>query len=1027
MLTIPMLTTKGAISLGDVRLRMLVALLAGLSPAFGQDTLAARWEGRTVSRIEFEPQQQPLPLEELNRLLPFKAGDALRMDQVRDAIQKLYTTGRYSDISVQADPEGAGVAVHISTELNYFISGVNISGESEPPNRNQLITASKLELGGLFMEGDLDQAVNNFQDKLRVNGFYNAGVQHRVDLRGETSEANIYFEIATGARAHFDGVELAGQIDRPEDSVIRATGWHRGLAFIWLPGWRYVTENRVQTGIERLRKDFQKGDRLEAKVTLDKLDYHPTSNTVTPYLTIDSGPIVEVRTTGTNTKASIWRRSVGWIPGLKGGTDVSSSRLRELVPIYQERTVDRSLLVEGQRNLMEYFRSKGYFDSQVEFQQSEPEANRSLIEYNITPGTRHKLRRIEITGNRYFDAETLRERMYLQTASFLRRRYGTYSERLLQQDQDNIANLYRANGFPDVMVTHPAVMDDYQGQHGNLAVEIQVMEGTQWLVNQLTIDGVSAEDQEYLRSNLRSTEGQPYSEANLAADRDTVLGYFYNDGYPDAQFESSQEAASEPNRMNVHFRVTPGVRQYVRGTLVRGLETTKPSLVASRILLAPGDPISQSRIAQSQQKLYDLGIFAKVQTALQNPEGSEERKYVLFHLDEARKYSFNIGFGAEFARIGGGTATFDSPAGAAGFSPRASVGVSRLNVLGRGHTVSLQGLVSTLRQRALLNYVAPQFEGHESLALSFSALFDDSKDVRTFAARRWEGTVQLAQKVSRAKTFQYRYTFRRVTLDENSLKIAPGAIPLLSQPVRVGLIGGSFVQDRRDDPVNSHRGVLNTVDLAYASKAFGSETTFTRLLLRNANYYPISKDIVIARTLQFGYIQRWAGLPEIPLSERFFSGGGSTNRAFPDNQAGPRDLVTGFPIGGSALFFHSTELRFPLIGDNIGGVLFHDMGNVYSDVTAVSWRFHQKNLQDFDYMVHSIGFGIRVRTPVGPIRGDLSFSPNAPAFFGFNGTRDELLNTPPSQPLCSPQTPSPTCSNQKIGWFQFHFSLGQTF
>jgi outer membrane protein insertion porin family len=992
--------------LGNVRLRMLVALLAGLSPAFGQDTLAARWEGRTVSRIEFDPPQQPLPLEELNRLLPFKAGDALRMDQVRDAIQKLYATGRYSDISFQADPEGSGVAIHIATELNYFISGVNISGESEPPNRNQLITASKLELGGLFMEADVDQAVNNFQDKLRVNGFYNAGVQHRVDLRGETSEANIYFEIVTGARANFDGVELSGQVDRPLSSVIKSTGWHRGLGFIWLPGWRNVTESRVQTGVERLRKDFQKGDRLEAKVTLDKLDYHPEGNTVTPHLTIDSGPIVEVRTSGAK---------------------VSSSRLHELVPVYQERTVDRSLLVEGQRNLMEYFRSKGYFDSQVEFQQSDPETNRSLIEYSITPGTRHKLKHIEITGNRYFDAATLRERMYLQTASFLRRRYGTYSERLLQQDEDNIANLYRANGFPDVKVTHPPIQDDYQGQHGNLAVEIQVMEGTQWLVSQLTIEGVSAEDQEYLRSNLRSTEGQPYSEANIAADRDTVLGYFYNDGYPDAQFDSNQEAATEPNRMNVRFRVTPGVRQYVRGTLVRGLETTKPSLVASRIAMAPGDPISQSRIAQSQQKLYDLGIFAKVQTALQNPDGSEERKYVLFHLDEARKYSFNVGVGAELARIGGGTTTFDSPAGATGFSPRASIGVSRLNFMGLGHTVSLQTLASTLRQRALLNYVAPQFEGHESLSLSFSALFDYSKDVRTFAARRWEGTVQLAQKVSRANSFQYRYTFRRVTLDQNSLQITPGAIPLLSQPVRVGLIGGSFVQDRRDDPVNSHRGILNTVDLAYAWRGFGSQTTFTRLLLRNATYHPIRRDIVIARTLQFGYIQRFGGLPEIPLSERFFSGGASTQRAFPDNQAGPRDLLTGFPIGGSALFFHSTELRFPLIGDNIGGVLFHDMGNVYSGVTAVSFRFHQKNLQDFDYMVHSIGFGIRVRTPVGPIRGDLSFSPNAPRFFGFNGTRDDLLAIPPSEPLCSLQAPLPRCSNQKISWFQFHFSLGQTF
>src|SRR4029077_4184139 len=115
-----------------------------------------------------------------------------------------------------------------------------------------------------------------------------------------------------------------------------------------------------------------------------------------------------------------------------------------------------------------------------------------------------------------------------------------------------------------------------------------------------------------------------------------------------------------------------------------------------------------------------------------------------------------------------------------------------------------------------------------------------------------------------------------------------------------------------DDPTTSRRGIYNTIDLALASKAFGSETDFTRLLLRNSTYHPLSRSVVIARTLQFGYIQRLGGLPEIPLAERFFAGGASSHRAFPDNQAGPRDPTTGFPLGGSALLLHSTELRFPL-------------------------------------------------------------------------------------------------------------------
>ncbi|PYT12080.1 MAG: hypothetical protein DMG59_24615, partial [Acidobacteria bacterium] len=361
----------------------------------------------------------------------------------------------------------------------------------------------------------------------------------------------------------------------------------------------------------------------------------------------------------------------------------------------------------------------------------------------------------------------------------------------------------------------------------------------------------------------------------------------------------------------------------------------------------------------------------------------------------------------------GGVTTFDQPAGTTGFSPRISLGLSRLNLLGLGHTVSLQTRASTVEQRALLSYLLPQFSGNENLSLTFSGLFDYSHDVRTFAARRWEGSVQLGQRLSRANTLQYRFSFRRVTITD--LKISPELIPLLSQPERTGQVSLAFIQDRRDDPINSHRGIYNTVDAGIALKQFGSETVFTRLLLRNSTYHPLSRDVVVARTLQLGYIQRLAGLPEIPLAERFFSGGATSNRAFPENQAGPRDLQTGFPIGGNALIFHSTELRFPLFGDNIGGVLFHDMGNVYDEVRDVSFRFRQRNLQDFDYMVHGIGFGIRYRTPIGPIRADFSLSPNSPRFFGFQGTEEQLL------------AGAGQLVTQRISIFQFHFSLGQTF
>ena len=141
--------------------------------------------------------------------------------------------------------------------------------------------------------------------------------------------------------------------------------------------------------------------------------------------------------------------------------------------------------------------------------------------------------------------------------------------------------------------------------------------------------------------------------------------------------------------------------------------------------------------------------------------------------------------------------------------------------------------------------------------------------------------------------------------------------------------------------------------------------------------------------------------PIIPLAERFFGGGNLSHRGFPENQAGPRDLAYGLlALGGSAEFFNSTELRFPLIGENINGVLFHDMGNVYSSIGQIGFRVTQHDSSDFDYMVHAIGFGVRYRTPIGPgIRLDLSYSLNPPRFNGFSGTYSDLVNCTASRHL----------------------------
>jgi outer membrane protein assembly complex protein YaeT len=953
------------------------------------------YEGMPVASVAVEPLPQPFPASELSGMVSLKKGQPLRAADIRATIEKLFATGRYSDIVVDAKLVDGQAEITFITRGNWFVAQVTVTGAGSPPSRGQLINATGLKLGAPFQAEDLATATSNLHKILANNGFFEARVESSVERDERTQQANIHFEVTPGRRARIARPVVQGDFTVPESRIVDATSW-RG----WF-GWQQMTYDRMQQGLRRVTESFQEKDFLMARVTLEEVRYDPATQTATPYLRVNQGPAVRVDTVGAK---------------------VNRGRLKKLVPVFEERAVDQDLLSEGARELTESYQAKGYFDAYVSFKSETAADGSLLVHYLIDRGERQKLVSLTLQGNHYFDTATIRERMLIAPASVFQQRHGRFSAGILERDMAAIAALYRSNGFRDVK-TGARIDSRFEGKPNRVAVSVNIEEGHQWFVSSFQIEGVSEQNSSAVRSLLQSGPGQPFSDASIAADRESVLSYYYNQGYPNADFEFRYKESEQPSRMELQYRITEGPRYTVREVLVGGLQVTHPRLVNKRIGISVGDPVSQIQMTETQRRLYDLGIFAKVETAVQNPDGEETSRYTVVQVEESHKYSLALGLGAELARIGGSQTDLTTPAGEAGFSPRASLDISRLNFRGLAHTVTLRTRVSSLQQRMLLSYAAPQIRGLQNVDLSFTALFDNSEDVRTFSARRWEGSTQIAQRWTRSKTFFYRFAYRRVSVDESTLKITKELVPLLSQPVRVGVLSAGYVDDRRDDPTDSHSGTYNSLDLGVASRVFASEADFFRLLGRNSTYHRLGRRVVLARTMSFGLMTTLRTRPElppspqdIPLPERFFSGGASSLRAFPENQAGPRDLDTGFPLGGKALLTFSTELRFPLFGQNLRGVLFHDAGNVYSSLEDISFRVSQREKTDFDYMVHSAGFGVRYRTPVGPVRMDFSFSPNSPRFFGCNGTMSELISSG-----CQSKT------DQRINRFQFHFSLGQTF
>ena len=977
---------------------------------------APNFYGMRVLRVEYVPDRQPLLADDLEAAQAVKAGNALSEEAVGQTIDQLFATGYYKDIQVDAEPASGGVVLRVVTELNTFVGHLDVQGKIiTPPNEGQIRSLTQLNLGTPFDPGILTAAKKSIEDLLKNNGLYESTVTLESEKEPETQQVNVTLTIDPGKRARYSSPIIEGDTKLSDSTIIRATGWRYPIIHIW----KQVTESLTRKGLDGIQKKYQGKDRLTATVDLQGMDYNPSTRRLQPKLKINAGPKIEVKTLETK---------------------VSKRKLTRYIPIYQEGAVDRDLLVEGAANLRNYFQSQGYPDVDVTFRQLPPENDKQTIEYFIAKGARQKLADVEIRGNKYFRTETIRERMLLAPSSF-QFRHGRYSEAYRQRDEDTIANLYKANGFRNIKVSSK-VEDNYKGKANQLAVTFDITEGQQWYVSKLYLSGVGDAQKETIENRLSSSQGQPYSDLSVSTDRNAILTYYYTHGFRKANFRFSATPSDVPNHMDLHYEVAPGPQDFVRDVIISGLSTTRPSLIEKNIFIKPGDPLSPAQISEGQQKLYNLGIFAQINSAIQNQDGTAAHKYVLYDFDEAKRYTINVGFGAEIAQFGPTANTLQSPAGSQGFSPRVSFDVSRLNFLGLAHTISLRTRVSNIQQRAALTYLAPSLQNVEGRDLTVSGLYDVSRDVRTFASRRQEASIQLSNRLSKPTTVYVRFAYRRVST--SNVVIPTLLVPQLLQPVRIGMLSGNLVQDRRDNPADAHRGIYNTVDIGLASKAFGSQRTFGRVLLRNATYTPIGKKLVFARQIEFGLVQPFhipKGLTEsevIPLPERFFGGGSISHRGFPENQAGPRDIgtpqgpgapasqPTGFPLGGNAILFSNLELRFPLLGENIGGVIFEDAGNIYSRISDISFRLRQPSIREFNYMVHAVGFGIRYKTPIGPVRVDLAYSINPPSFVGFKGDINDLLSCNPNLPL--EQLPS-VCQGvrQNTGHVQFFFSIGQTF
>ena len=927
------------------------------------------YEGQNVSAVSLIAN----PHRDLSPLLPLvsqKAGAPYVGTKIQESAAALKQVGGFTDVQVAVEPEVSGLRVNFLLEPAYYVGSVEFSAVGKYFAYSRLLQVVNLPDEEPYDPSRIPLAENALREFLRKNGYFQATVHAEPAIDDDHKLVSVGFTVTMGSRARISSVNVEGPEAGESARLLHAVRSLRARLSGGLlkPGKPY-TPQRMKAASQLMKRTLTRDNRLASSIQENAPLYNASTNRVEVSFKVEVGPIVTVRTVG----ARLTR-----IPFLQG------RQLKTLIPIYSEGAVDRDLVEEGQRNLTDYFQKKGFSDVKVTTQ-FEKQPDQILVVYQIDRGTKHKVGDIVFQGNYKLSTKELMEQVTVKKSHIWT--HGRVSQKLLKQSADNMQALYRDRGYEDVKVT-PRTVD----REPKIDIEFNIEEGTQTVVEGVAVSGNQNMDSSLLAApkGFQLRAGEPYSPRKLAEDRNRISANYLNRGYLNVDVKTTVKSSSvDPHRVNVAYVITENQLVRIDQVVFLGQKQTKLPLIAKTAQLPAEAPMRREQLLEAESNLYDLGIFDWSSVGPRRPITDQTDESALVKVHEAKRNELTYGFGFEVSHRGGNvpSGSVAIPGGGGSIdlggnqiassqstfaSPRGLVEFSRRNMRGLGETASASLLLARLDQRALAAYTQPHFLGSQWQSLSSFSVERNSENP-LFTAGLGDLSFQVERLISRKNNtrLQVRYDFNKTNL---SNLLVPELVLEQDRHVRLSTFSATLIHDTRDKPLDAHRGTYSTINFGITPTALGSSANFTKLFAQYAYYKPVHS-LVFANSIRLGLAAPFAG-SFVPTSQLFFSGGGTSLRGFPIDQAGPQRLVpfcnvlegesgcvnVTVPVGGKQLVILNSEVRFPLgIAKSLGGVVFYDGGNVYSAINVNNFVANYTN---------TVGVGLRYSTPIGPVRID---------------------------------------------------------
>jgi outer membrane protein insertion porin family len=956
---------------------LLAAAAAGTCAAQGLEALL----GRRVSAVRLVTGGREFRDPQIQALLEVRAGDILTMAVVRETIVHVMSMGRFLDVRVEGEAAGDGVAVSVVLVPLRDVRRLVFAGDLGVPES---------VLGGAVVDrfgpnpaiGRATDIARTLEEVLRDAGYLHAAVQPRPVGVDDAEAGNLVFEVACGTQARIGALSFKGTPDRIVGDLKARLTLKSGDAYQPADLRRHLAAYQAEW---RGRGYFEARADVVPRPTAggDRVDL---------VIAVSRGPLVTIEFTG---------------------DPLSLKQRDDLVPIAREGSADQDLVEDSEFRIRDFLRGQGYRDAEVTSSR-DAQGDRLRIVLAVKRGPLYRVSSVLFGGTSAVPDADLR-------ASVRTAAGQPFVQATLDADVSRLKGEYRRRGFGAASVTTDLVPVPGGSTGGEIPVTVTLTigEGPMTTVARIAIAGASAVAESTLRGVLETRAGGPLYGPTVEGDRERLRTVYLNRGYRLVAVDAAVAYSDDRAQAGVTFTVREGPQVIVDHILVVGNSRINEATIRHEVVLVPGQPLALDQVLESQRRLAALGLFRRV-TISELDHGAAHLRDVLVTVEEAPTTSVGYGGGVEFQKVED-----------VEFAPRGFFEIGRRNLWGKNRSVNLFSRVSFRRHSATTQSGDSEPTAQTLHDLEYRVIgsyrepraFGTSADFQTavafeqgsrtsFSYRHRSARVALAQRRFRLWTLVGQYTIQRNEIFED--RIDPVDRPLIDRlfpQVRLGVLSESAVRDTRDDPIDPSGGTLVGVNGDLALRPIGSEVGFVKTYVQGFIYrrMPTERRVVLAGGVRIGLgtgfsrtVTDAAGEPvrdatgqtqtvkDLPVSERFFAGGDTTVRGFKLDKLGRPDTFDrdGTPIGGHAELMVNGEVRVAVWRD-LGVVGFLDAGNVFSSVNAVN----------LGHLRAGTGFGVRYKSPVGPIRVD----------FGFKVGRLETYGT------------------TREGRFALHISIGQAF